>query len=54
VFDVSKFTGPPGTAEAPLVNDNDNPAAPNTGSALLRRFRSEACFACDMGESFDL
>ena len=46
VFGVGKFTvGPP---DAPLTSENDNPAAPNTGKALLRRFRFEACFACDM------
>jgi len=43
--------GPLVTADAPLASDNDNPAAPNTGRALLRRFRFEACFACDMAES---
>jgi hypothetical protein len=40
--------GPPGIADAPLASDNDNPAAPNTGRALLRRFRFEGCFAWDM------
>jgi hypothetical protein len=32
-------TGPPVDADAPPASDNDNPAAPNTGTALLRRFR---------------
>ena len=27
--------------DAPLASDNDNPAAPRTGTALLRRFRLE-------------
>jgi hypothetical protein len=27
--------------EAPLASDNDNPAAPRTGTVLLRRFRLE-------------
>ena len=40
--------GPPVVADAPLASDNDNPAAPNSGRALLRRFRLESCFACDM------
>jgi hypothetical protein len=49
---MGKFTvGPPGTAEAVLAIDNDNPAAPNTGKALLRRFRFEVCFVLDMGAS---
>jgi len=44
--EVGKFTaGPPGTADAVLASDNDNPAAPNTGRALLRRFCFEVCFA---------
>jgi len=48
--EVGKFTaGPPGTADAVPTSDNDNPAAPNTGRALLRRFRFEGCFAWDMG-----
>src|SRR6516225_7336975 len=32
-------------ADAPLASDSDNPAAPKTGTALLRRFRFEACLA---------
>jgi hypothetical protein len=37
-------------ADAPLASDNDNPAALNTGTALMLRFRFvEACFACDIG-----
>jgi hypothetical protein len=31
-------------ADAPPASESDNPAAPNTGTALLRRFRFEACF----------
>jgi hypothetical protein len=52
VFRVgTSAAGPLVTADAPLASDNDNPAAPNTGRALLRRFRFEACFACDMMDS---
>jgi hypothetical protein len=41
---VDKFTaGPPGTAEAVLASDNDNPAAPSTGRVLLRR----CCFCSE-------
>jgi hypothetical protein len=40
-----------GAPDAPLASDNDNPAAPNTGTAFLRRFRFEACFAYDMAET---
>lgn len=44
--EVGKFTaGPPGTADAVLASDNDNPAAPNTGRALLRRLCFEFCLA---------
>src|SRR5262249_31621238 len=32
-----------------LASDNDSPAAPSTGRALLRRFRFEDLFVCDMG-----
>jgi len=39
------------SADAPLARDNDNPAAPNNGTAQARRFRFEVCFACDMVES---
>src|SRR5262249_18322605 len=42
------LTGPAGSADAPLASDNVNPAAPNTGRVLLRRFRFEASFS-DMG-----
>ena len=37
-------------ADAPLASDNDNPAAPNNGTAHARLFRFEACFARDMVE----
>jgi hypothetical protein len=40
-----------GALDAPLASDNDNPAAPNTGTAFLRRFRFEACFAYGMAET---
>jgi hypothetical protein len=33
---------------APLASVNDNPAAPKTGTALIRRSALEACFARDM------
>jgi hypothetical protein len=36
--------------DAPPTNVN-NPAAPNTGTALLRRFRFETCFACNMARA---
>jgi hypothetical protein len=36
-----------------LASDNDSPAAPSTGRVLLRRFRFEGCFACDMVASSD-
>jgi hypothetical protein len=36
---------PPVDADAPLASDSDNPAAPNTGKVLLRRFRFEAWLA---------
>jgi len=45
VFEVDVSASPLGTADAPLASDNDNPAAPNTGRALLRCFRFEVCFA---------
>jgi hypothetical protein len=37
-------------ADAPLASDNDNPAAPNNGTAHARCFRFEPCFARDMME----
>src|SRR4029077_6519983 len=37
--------------DASLASANDNPAAPRTGTALLRRFRLEFCFVRDMGSS---
>jgi hypothetical protein len=35
-------------ADAPVASDNDNPAAPNNGTAHARLFRFEDCFARDM------
>jgi hypothetical protein len=35
-------------AEAPLASDNDNPAAPNNGTAHARCFRFEGFFVCGM------
>jgi hypothetical protein len=52
VFSVGIFAaGTSVAADAPLASDNDNPAAPNNGTAHARCFRFEACFACDMVES---
>jgi hypothetical protein len=37
---------PIAAADAALASDNDNPAAPNAGKALHRRFRwGDVCFA---------
>src|SRR5215471_10561078 len=52
VFEVGISPSPLGTADAALASDNDNPAAPNTGRALLRRFRFEVCFAWGIVHSF--
>jgi hypothetical protein len=40
--------GPTVAAEAPLASDNDNPAAPNNGTAHARCFRFEGFFAWRM------
>jgi hypothetical protein len=49
VFSVGIFAaGTSVAADAPLASDNDNPAAPNNGTAHARCFRFEACFARDM------
>src|SRR6516164_8026220 len=42
---VTSAAGPLVDADAPLASDSDNPAAPKTGTVLLRRFRFEACLA---------
>jgi hypothetical protein len=53
--EVGKFpAGPPGTADAVPASDNDNPAAPNTGRALLRRFCFEGCFVGGIGKLLSL
>src|SRR5262245_20255441 len=52
VFEVGISPSPLGTADATLASDNDNPAAPNTGRALLRRFSFEVCFAWGIVNSF--
>src|SRR6516225_2372528 len=52
VFEVGISASPLGTADAALASDNDNPAAPNTGRALLRRFSFEVCFAWGIVNSF--
>jgi hypothetical protein len=31
-------------ADAPLISEKVNPAAPNAGAAFVTRFRFEACF----------
>jgi hypothetical protein len=46
--------GPPGTADAPVASDNDNPAAPNNGTAHARCFRFEDFFAWGMVTSHTL
>jgi hypothetical protein len=35
-------------ADAPPTSEKVNPAAPNTGTAFVTRFRFEACFTRDM------
>jgi hypothetical protein len=49
VFGDGIFTA--GASDAPFANENDKPAAPNTGRVLLLRFRFEVCFACNMAET---
>jgi hypothetical protein len=52
VFGVGvSAASPPIAAVAALASDNDNPAAPNIGTAFLLRFRFEAGLACDMESS---
>jgi hypothetical protein len=41
-------------SDAPLAKVNDNPAAPKTGAALLRRLRLEVSFVRDMESSPEL
>jgi hypothetical protein len=48
---ISCAAGPTVAAGAPLGSDNDNPAAPNKGTAHARCFRFEAFFLSDMVES---
>src|SRR5262249_18874109 len=52
LFEVGISPSPLGTADAALASDSDNPAAPNTGRALLRRFSFEVCFAWGIVNSF--
>src|SRR5262245_58058611 len=52
VFEVGISPSPLGTADATLASDSDNPAAPNTGRALLRHFCLEVCFAWGIVTSF--
>lgn len=40
--------------DAPLAKVSDNPAAPKTGTALLRRLRLDVCFVRDMESSPEL
>jgi hypothetical protein len=42
---VTSVMAPLAEADVPLASDKDNPAAPSTGTALLLRFRFEACLA---------
>jgi hypothetical protein len=44
----------PVPADAPLASDNDNPAAPNNGTAHARCFRFEDFFAWGMVTSHTL
>ena len=46
--------GPLGAADAPLATDNDKPAAPKIGKALIRRLRLEYWPVSDMGSSHDI
>ncbi len=41
-------------ADAPPTSEKVNPAAPNTGTAFVTRFRFEACFALGMLRSSNL
>src|SRR6266849_1797843 len=45
-----KFAVGAAAADAPPAIAKDTPAAPNTGMAVFRRFRFEACFACAIAE----
>jgi hypothetical protein len=47
LFGVS-VAGPVVAADAPPANDKDIPAAPNTGTVFVRRFRFETSFVCDI------
>jgi hypothetical protein len=49
VFEGGIFTA--GAPDALFANENDKPAAPNTGRVLLLRFRFEVCFACNIAET---
>jgi len=53
VFCVGVSVAGTSVAAEPLASDNDNPAAPNNGTAHARLFRFEACLARDMVESSD-
>jgi hypothetical protein len=44
-------TSAAGAPDALPASDNDKPTALNTGTAFLRRFSSEAFFACDMAQT---
>src|SRR5277367_1347992 len=50
VFGVGIFAA--GAPDVPFASENDKPAAPNTGRALLLCFRFEVCFTCDMADSY--
>jgi hypothetical protein len=51
VFCVGISVAGTSVAAEPLASDNDNPAAPNNGTAHARLFRFEACLARDMVEA---
>src|SRR4029077_3015499 len=51
---ISCAAGPTVAAGVPLASDNDNPAAPNNGTAQARCFRFEACSVCDIVEFFPI
>jgi hypothetical protein len=49
LFRVSiSAAGPPVAADTPLASDNDNPAAPKTGTTLQPGFRLEPSFSRDI------
>jgi hypothetical protein len=49
VFGVGIFAA--GAPDAPLASENDKPAAPNAGKALLLRFLLDDCLARAMTDT---